>query len=156
MTITYRPNLCAGIFSMAFGAAVYLLVPYCVGVEYVESGAIDSRALPYAAGIVCFLLGVSLVVGSVALKRDTVRELVLARELKACCYMAGFLLYAWLFSIDFIASMTFLGFLTLAFCGSRKPLYYAITLAAAVVMHLLFVTVLNVRLATGGIDLLPL
>lgn len=93
--------------------------------------------------IVC---GAALVFQSLILKKDTVRELDLAKEGKALLYMAVFAIYVILFDYSFIVASIFLGTVTLLFTKSKRKLYYVIVMITVIVLYLLFTQVLHVRL----------
>ena len=88
----------------------------------------------------------ALVLQSLILKKDTVRELDLAKEGKALLYMAVFAIYVILFDYSFIVASIFLGTVTLLFTKSKRKLYYVIVMITVIVLYLLFTQVLHVRL----------
>ena len=145
-TIKYRSNLVAGIVSLIFGVAVCLLIPSQIGIGFGESGGVTPRTFPYVLGFVCALFGLLLIIQSLVLKKDTVKELHLSKELKAFAYMAVLILYAILFRFSFIAATLILGAATLLFLRCKKPLYYVIVLAMVVLLYLALTQLLHIRL----------
>lgn len=145
-TIKFRPNLVAGIVSTIFGAAVCILTPSQVSIGFSESVGVTPRTFPYVLGAVCALFGVLLIIQSLVLKKDTVKELDLAKELKALAYVAVLILYAVLFKISFIAATAILGVATLVFLRCKKPLYYVIVLVTVVLLYLALTQLLHIRL----------
>ena len=133
MKVKYRTNLCAGIISVIFGLAVLWLIPAQIGTEYSSGRGLTSRAVPGGAAMLI-------------LKKDTVRELDLAKEGKALLYMAVFAIYVILFDYSFIVASIFLGTVTLLFTKSKRKLYYVIVMITVIVLYLLFTQVLHVRL----------
>ena len=106
-----------------------------------------------AAGIVSIILGVLwivcgvvLLIQSLILKKDTVKTLIVGKELKALAYMAMLLIYSILFKRSFLISTILLGVATLAMTGTKKKLYYVIVIAMVVVLYLLFAKVLHIQL----------
>lgn len=93
--------------------------------------------------IVC---GVVLLIQSLILKKDTVKTLIVGKELKALAYMAMLLIYSILFKRSFLISTILLGVATLAMTGTKKKLYYVIVIAMVVVLYLLFAKVLHIQL----------
>ncbi len=79
------------------------------------------------------------------LKKDTVEELELKKEVKAISYMLVFLVYALLFEVNFILASIFLGAMTLVFLRCKKPVYYGIVVALVLVLYVLFTQVLHVQ-----------
>ena len=146
MKVKYRTNLCAGIVSVIFGLAVLWLIPAQIGTEYSSGNSLTSRAVPGGAAILFIVCGAALIVQSLILKKDTVRELNLAKEGKAFLYMAVFGIYVILFDYSFIVASIFLGAATLLFTRSKKKLYYIIVIITVFVLYLLFTQVLHVRL----------
>ena len=83
---------------------------------------------------------------SIVLKKDTVKTLIVGKELKALAYMAMLLIYSILFKRSFLISTILLGVATLAMTGTKKKLYYVIVIAMVVVLYLLFAKVLHIQL----------
>ena len=146
MKVKYRTNLCAGIISVIFGLAVLWLIPAQIGTEYSSGRGLTSRAVPGGAAMLFIVCGAALVFQSLILKKDTVRELDLAKEGKALLYMAVFAIYVILFDYSFIVASIFLGTVTLLFTKSKRKLYYVIVMITVIVLYLLVTQVLHVRL----------
>lgn len=146
MKIQYRSNLCGGITSILFGIILFILVPMQVGTEYSATHGITSRSVPYALAVVFILCGTCLVIQSVVLKKDQVKELELKKELKVLAYIGVLFVYAFLFQYSFVFSSSFLGVSTLLFTRSKKKLFYIIVLVTVVVLYLSFTQLLHVRL----------
>ena len=142
----YRSNLIAGIVSIIAGIICLVLVPQQIGRDYAVTYGITSRTVPQAVGILWIVCGVILGVQSLVFHKDTVKTLVVTRELKALAYMAVLVLYMVTFRRSFLIATIALGLITLAFTGCRKPLYYAIVTAAVVLLYLAFTYVLHVKL----------
>lgn len=145
MKIRYRSNLVAGVVSILFGIIVVLMIPSQISLGYGEATSITPRTIPYVLAIICIVSGVVLLIQSLILKKDTVKELELKKEIKAISYMLVFLVYALLFEVNFILASIFLGVMTLAFLRCKKPLYYAIVIALVLVLYVLFTQVLHVQ-----------
>lgn len=146
MKIKYRSNLAAGCIAIAFAAAILFLIPSQVGTEIRPVHGITSRSLPYALAALSGVCGVLLIIQSVVLKKDEIRELELKKEGKGLLYMLALLLYGLAFSHSFLISTCLLGTVTLLFTGSRKPLHYAVVIAVAAVLYVTFTQMLHVRL----------
>lgn len=145
MKIKYRCNLVAGIVSMLFGIVVVLLIPFQISLGYGHSSGITPRTLPYALGGICIVLGAVLIFESLVLKKDKVKEVEVKQELKALLYMLMFVVYAFLFKVNFILATAFLGIVTLVFLKSKKVLYYIIVLATVGLLYVLLTQVLHIR-----------
>ncbi len=146
MEIKYRSNLVAGIVSIILGIICYILVPLQIAEDYSATYGITSRTVPYAISILWIVCGIILLVQSLILKKDTVKTLVVSKELKALAYMVVLLVYGFLFKKSFLVSTILLGVITLAFTGSKKKSFYVIVIAAVVILYLLFAKVLHVQL----------
>ena len=146
MNIKYKINLCAGIGSIIFGLIVWFLIPSQIEVEKVSKYGINSRTIPYVLVTIFIAGGVALVIQSLVFKKDTIRILELKKELKAFMYMSILLIYAFLFNINFMLSLGFLGVATLLIMKTRKVLYYIIVIILTIILYLLFTHGLNMRL----------
>lgn len=146
MKIKYGVNLWAGIISTVSGLILLAMIPSQIGSEYSSNYGITSKTVPGAAAVIFILCGLALVVQSLVFKKDTQRELDLAKEGKAAAYMAVFVVYVLLFDKSFLLASAVLGVMTLVFTKSRNKWYYLITLVTVVCLYLLFTQVLHVRL----------
>ena len=141
MEIKYKSNLAAGIVSIILGVICIILVPLQIAEDYSATYGITSRTIPCAIGVLWILL-----IQSLILKKDTVKTLIVGKELKALAYMAMLLIYSILFKRSFLISTILLGVATLAMTGTKKKLYYVIVIAMVVVLYLLFAKVLHIQL----------
>ena len=87
-----------------------------------------------------------LLIQSLILKKDTVKTLIVGKELKALAYMGMLLIYSILFKRSFLISTILLGVATLAMTVTKKKLYYVIVIAMVAVLYLLFAKVLHIQL----------
>lgn len=148
MSIKYKSNLCGGIFSVALSILLFFLIPRQIGVDPASTSTtgVDSRTVPYAMAVLILVCGVVLILQSVVLKRDTVKELVLAKEWLALVYIICLIVFAMLYKVSFILSTGFLGIITLVLLKCKKPLYYVIEIAVVVALYFIFTELLGVRL----------
>ena len=146
MEIKYKSNLAAGIVSIILGVICIILVPLQIAEDYSATYGITSRTIPCAIGVLWIVCGVVLLIQSLILKKDTVKTLIVGKELKALAYMAMLLIYSILFKRSFLISTILLGVATLARTGTEKKLYYVIVIAMVVVLYLLFAKVLHIQL----------
>ncbi len=146
MKLHYRSNLVAGIVSVIAGIICLILVPQQIGTDYAITYGITSRTVPTAVGILWIVCGIVLCVQSLVFKKDTVKTLVVSREIKAVAYMAVLVLYMLTFHYSFLITTIALGIITLVFTGCKKPLYYVIVTATVVLLYLAFTYVLHVKL----------
>ena len=144
MEIKYKSNLAAGIVSIILGVICIILVPLQIAEDYSATYGITSRTIPCAIGVLWIVCGVVLLIQSLILKKDTVKTLIVGKELKALAYML--LIYSILFKRSFLISTILLGVATLAMTGTKKKLYYVIVIAMVVVLYLLFAKVLHIQL----------
>lgn len=80
------------------------------------------------------------------IEKDTVKTLIVGKELKALAYMGMLLIYSILFKRSFLISTILLGVATLAMTVTKKKLYYVIVIAMVAVLYLLFAKVLHIQL----------
>ncbi len=146
MKIKYRSNLLAGCLAIVAAAVLFLIIPSQVGLESSATYGITSRTLPYALSILSAACGVGLIVQSLVLKKDEVREIELRQEAKGLLYMLILLAYGWGFSRSFLISTSLLGAVTLALQKDKKPLHYVVVVAVVVVLYFTFTELLHVRL----------
>lgn len=93
-----------------------------------------------------YSFGALLIVQSLVLKKDTVKEMELSRELKALAYMAVFVVYSLLFNVSFVLATILLGAVTLMFLKCKKPLYYAIVAVTVVFLYFVLTQFLHIQL----------
>jgi len=146
MKIHYRSNAAAGAVSIVLGIVCLFLIPRQIGEDYSVTYGITSRTVPYAVAVLWIVCGLALLVQSLLLKKDEVKELDVKKEAKALGYMAILLVYAVLFTKSFLLSTAFLGAVTLVFLGSKRKLFYAIVLALVAGLYLLFSHVLHIQM----------
>ena len=146
MKIKYRSNLLAGCLAIVAAAVLFLIIPSQVGLESSATYGITSRTLPYALSILSAACGVGLIVQSLVLKKDEVREIELRQEAKGLLYMLILLAYGWGFSRSFLISTSLLGAVTQALQKDKKPLHYVVVVAVVVVLYFTFTELLHVRL----------
>ena len=106
--------------SIVLGVICLILIPRQIGEDYAVTYGITSRTVPYAVTVLWIVCGLALLVQSLLLKKDEVKELDLKKEGKALAYMGILLVYAILFNKSFLLSTAFLGAVTLVFVGCRK------------------------------------
>lgn len=146
MKIRYRSNAAAGVASIALGVICLILIPQQIGEDYAVTYGITSRTVPCAVAALWIVCGVALLIQSLLLKKDVVKELDVKKEAKALAYMAVLLVYAILFTKSFLLSTAFLGVVTLVFLRSRRKLFYAVVLALVAALYLLFSQVLHIQM----------
>lgn len=146
MKVKYRTNLMAGLVAIIAAIVLFLLVPSQVGVETRATYGITSRTLPYAMAILMGGCGIGLVVQSLVLKKDEVKEIDLMQEGKGLLYMGVIVLYAIGFSHSFLISTSLLGVITLAMQKDKKILHYVVVIALVVALYFIFNELLHVRL----------
>ena len=146
MKIRYRSNAAAGVASIALGVICLILIPQQIGEDYAVTYGITSRTVPCAVAALWIVCGAALLIQSLLLKKDVVKELDVKKEAKALPYMAVLLVYAILFTKSFLLSTAFLGVVTLVFLRSRRKLFYAVVLALVAALYLLFSQVLHIQM----------
>lgn len=148
MSIKYKSNLCGGILSVALAIILFVLIPQQIGVDPASTSTtgVDSRTVPYAMAVLILVCGIFLIIQSVVLKKDTVKELVLSKERLALVYVVCLVVFSVLYKYSFILATCFLGLITLVLLKCKKPLYYIIELAVVVALYFIFTQLLGVRL----------
>lgn len=144
--IRYRSNLTAGIVSIIFGSIVLSVIPSQISLGFDNTYGITPRTIPYVLAGICILFGALLIVQSLVLKKDTVKEMELSRELKALAYMAVFVVYSLLFNVSFVLATILLGAVTLMFLKCKEPLYYAIVAVTVVFLYFVLTQFLHIQL----------
>lgn len=148
MSIKYKSNLCGGVLSVALAIILFVLIPQQIGVDPASTSTtgVDSRTVPYAMAVLILVCGIFLIIQSVVLKKDTVKELVLSKERLALVYVVCLVVFSVLYKYSFILATCFLGLITLVLLKCKKPLYYIIELAVVVALYFIFTQLLGVRL----------
>jgi len=146
MKIQYRENLAAGIVSILFGIALLVLTPLQIKAESASTYGISSRTIPNALGVLVILCGAGLLIESLVLKKDEVKELAISSELKGAAYMLLLIVYSRTVAMNFVISTMLLGTVTLGFVKCKKPLYYGIVVITVAGIYLIFTQLLHVRL----------
>lgn len=144
--IRYRSNLTAGIVSIIFGLIVLSVIPSQISLGFDNTYGITPRTIPYVLAWICIFFGALLIVQSLVLKKDTVKEMELSRELKALAYMAVFVVYSLLFNVSFVLATILLGAVTLMFLKCKKPLYYVIVAVTVVFLYFVLTQFLHIQL----------
>lgn len=148
MSVKYKSNLCGGILSVIMAIALFLIIPRQIGVDPASTSTtgITSRTVPYAMALLMLVCGLLLIFQSLVLKKDTVKELVFAKEGLALIYVLCLVIFALLFKHSFILATGFLGIVTLVLLKCKKPLYYVIEIAVVLALFFVFTEFLGVRL----------
>lgn len=146
MKLRYRSDLTSGIVSIIAGIVLLFIIPQQIGDDYAVTYGITSKTVPYAVAILWLVCGVILAFRGLVLKKDTVKEIAMSKELKVLAYMAVLVAYVFTFRHNFLITTGALGVATLAFLKTKKGSHYVITIVSAVVLHLLFTQVLHINL----------
>lgn len=144
--VRYRSNLTAGIVSIIFGIIVFCVIPSQISLGFDNTYGITPRTIPYVLVGICIVFGGLLIIQSLVLKKDTVKEMELSQELKALAYMAVFVVYSLLFNVSFVLATILLGAVTLMFLKCKKPLYYAIVAVTVVFLYFVLTQFLHIQL----------
>lgn len=146
MIIKYRSNLACGIASVLAAVILCLIIPQQIGLEATVKFGITSRTIPYGIAAVFALCGVGLIVQSLVLKKDKVKELDLKAEVPALLMFAVLLVYLLLFEKEWPLSTAAVGCAALVLSKSKKWYYYAIVVALTIALYFIFVNMLHIRL----------
>ena len=108
---------------MALSILLFFLIPRQIGVDPASTSTtgVDSRTVPYAMAVLILVCGVVLILQSVVLKRDTVKELVLAKEWLALVYIICLIVFAMLYKVSFILSTGFVGSFPWCCSSAKSP-----------------------------------
>ena len=146
MTIRFRSNLASGIFAVLLAIALIILIPMEIGVETTVSFGITSRTIPYGVAGLIGVCGIVLIVKSLVLKKDEVKEITLKHEIPSLAMIALLIVYLFVFEKEWPLSTAVLGCASLALAKCRKWYYYVIVAAMAAGLYFLFTEVLYIRL----------
>ena len=148
MTIRYRSNLWAGIIAIALGIAILILIPQQIGIDppSTSTTGITSRTVPSAMAVVMIACGAGLIFQSLVLKKDTVKTVVLKKELRAVIYAVMLIIFTKIFKESYVLATLFLSIGTLVILKCKKPLYYIIEIILIFVLFFIFTEMLHVRL----------
>ncbi len=83
MEIKYKSNLAAGIVSIILGVICIILVPLQIAEDYSATYGITSRTIPCAIGVLWIVCGVVFIDPELDIKKDTVKTLIVGKELKS-------------------------------------------------------------------------
>jgi len=143
--IKVHTNLWAGILSVAFALVIWIAMPYQIAAGG-DSVATNPRLFPQIFCVLIGILGVILIVSSLAMHREDVKEYDLKIEGKQLLYYGMIVAYVLCISrFGFLIPSVAFALLTLVYYRCRKPLYYIITISFAVALYLIFTYVLGVR-----------
>lgn len=156
MVIKYRSNLTCGIAAVLGAVVLCILIPQQVGLETTAKFGITSRTIPYGIAGVFALCGVGLIIQSLVLKKDKVKELDLKAEVPALLMFVILLAYLLVFEMEWPLSTAAVGCATLALSKSKKWYYYAIVTVLSIAMYFIFVNILHIRLNSLVFGLLGL
>lgn len=147
MKIRFKSNLWAGIVSILMGVVLMLLVPTQVSEELAKTASVvTSKTLPNMIAILFIVCGIILIIQSVILKQDSIKELDLSKELTVAGYMVTLVLYAIFFKKGFLICTTILAVVTLIFVKCKNIWYYLCSVGAVFALYFIFKTLLHVRL----------
>lgn len=96
------------------------MIPSQISLGFDNTYGITPRTIPYVLAGICIVFGVLLIIQSLVLKKDTVKEMELSQELKALAYMAVFVVYSLLFNVSFVLATILLGAVTLMFLKCKN------------------------------------
>ena len=114
--------------------------------ETTVSFGITSRTIPYGVAGLIGVCGIVLIVKSLVLKKDQVKEIVLRHEVPSLIMIIMLLGYLFVFEKEWPLSTAALGCVSLALSKCKKWYYYVIVIAITVGLYFLFTEVLYVRL----------
>ena len=148
MEFKIRVNLASGIFAVLFGIAFWLLIPYqIISKQRLVTNAVGSDFVPKRVAIIIIILGLSLIIQSLLLKKDKSVNVVLRDEgrvfVVVAIIFANILLMP---KIGFLVTSIASTAIILLFLKCKKWHYYAVTAALAAVIYFSFKYGLYIRL----------
>ncbi len=146
-TLRYPSNLTAGIASIIMGGGLYYMIPIYISQDMTPSkSGMTSQTLPSFIAILFLICGVGLLLQSLVLKQEEIKELELKSEALTGLYMVALVIYGMTFKQGFVLTTSILAVITLAFARCKNKWYYPITVIFVVGLYLVFKNLLNVRL----------
>lgn len=146
-----RVNLTMGFIFLVLGIAIWIMIPYQIGVGFSASQySLGSRGLPYLVSVMMAIISVIVIVRSLVFKVDRVIVIRMMDELRALGFylmiLASILLMP---TIGFLFSGLLIGWSTLLYIRIRKINYYIYVGAFVAFIYFTFVYVLNIRFPAG-------
>ena len=81
MNIKIRTNLVSGILFLIFSIVLLIIIPKEIQQTYQQNQYISAKAIPQLIGIFMLAVSVYLIIQSIVLKKETIKELELKPEL---------------------------------------------------------------------------
>lgn len=145
MKLKIPTNLCAGIFSVVLAAAIWFAIPYQIG-SAGSSVATNPRLFPQIFCVLIGIVGVILIITSTVFHKEDVKTVdVKLQGMKLIYYVILAVYVVCMGQFGFLIPTIVFAVVTLLFCRCKKPLYYVVTVAFAVVLYLVFTRVLGVH-----------
>lgn len=148
MKVSVKKNLWSGIFAVAFGTLVWWQIPYQIlSKRRFATAAVGPEYLPRIMAIVLVVLGIMLIVQSVALRKDKAIILDLYEEGRVLVAIAMMAVYVAVTPrLGFLWSSIAVNVLLLLYLRCRNWRYYLVIVAATAAVYFSFKYGLDVKL----------
>lgn len=150
MNFKIRTNLTAGIVMAIAAVGLLITMPSQVRLPMFDSGAPSPRVIPGICLVGILLCAAILILQSLVLHKDTIYEFEWEKEKQELILIGLLLLFvAGTLRIGFVISGILIFSLIEFYSGERKPGMYLFTVAAVILIYLLFQHVFHVSLPNG-------
>ena len=150
MKFKIKTNLAAGIVMGLFAVVMLLVMPSQVRLPMYDSGAPSPRIIPGICLVGILICSVILIIQSLVFHKETIYEFDLEKEKHELVLIGLLLLFvAGILSLGFVISGIIIFCAIQFYVGERKPVMYIFTIAAVLIVYLLFRHVFHVSLPNG-------
>ena len=150
MKFKIKTNLAAGIVMGLFAVVMLLVTPSQVRLPMYDSGAPSPRIIPGICLVGILICSAILIIQSLVFHKETIYEFDLEKEKHELVLIGLLLLFvAGILSLGFVISGIIIFCAIQFYVGERKPVMYVFTIAAVLIVYLLFRHVFHVSLPNG-------
>ena len=150
MKFKIRTHLVSGIVMGLFSAIMLILMPTQVRIPAFDSGAPSPRIIPGICLGVILVFSIVLIIQSLVFKKDKIVEFDWQKEKPAIILILAMCVYvALIISVGYVIASIVVFCFVQFYCGERKPHMYIYTIAAAVLIYILFKNVFHISLPSG-------
>lgn len=150
MKFKIKTNLAAGIVMGLFAVVMLLVMPSQVRLPMYDSGAPSPRIIPGICLVGILICSAILIIQSLVFHKETIYEFDLEKEKHELVLIGLLLLFvAGILSLGFVISGIIIFCAIQFYVGERKPVMYVFTIAAVLIVYLLFRHVFHVSLPNG-------
>ena len=149
MNIKIRTNLVSGILFLIFSIVLLIIIPKEIQQTYQQNQYISAKAIPQLIGIFMLIVSIYLIVQSIVLKKETIKELELKPELMGLVYILILAIYVALIGVlGFLVSSLLLSVVTMLWQKVRSWKQWAVSIAMAFIVYFAFTEGLGITFPT--------